>query len=242
MFRFFATLVVTGLAVLGASAWWGGREAIRSGPSLGEPSIDGARPETTPPAEPAPSAERTLPARPPAKAPEPTPLPAIAAVPAPRPLVTAPAISSAPTRRLPAIPAPLRAAPERQARVAAPEPAVPGPIPAPFTAPPARKDVEETRIPEPGRFEEDGVDLARRNEDSYGQENVVWVEGDHGYGGNLDDLFVNGEPERGDGAAEGDAAREDSPDERAVAMSSHDASAARIRRLLDVYESLGSTR
>jgi hypothetical protein len=164
-------------------------------------------------------------------------LPAIAAVPEPAP----------PPRRVPAIPAPrLRPepAPARQARIAVPEPEAPGPIPAPFVAPPAREEeVEETRIPEPAAFEDEVFELAD-DEASYGEENVVWVEGDGGYGGSLDELFARAEPDAAgvEGPDDAPFAGVEDAEERSVAMSDHDRSAARIRRLLDVYESLGSSR
>jgi len=245
MFRFVATLLATGVAVLAASAWWSGRDAPRRWPAIAEPTAS----EAAPAAEPEPAPERapgdapTSHAAPSARSPEPAPprptlaaeaarRPAMAAVPAPRP----------PARRVPAIPSPVPAEQAQQARVDAPEPALPEPIPAPF-APPARDDVEETRIPEPAAFEDEVFELARPGDDErYGEENVVWVEGDHGYGGRLEDLFVDAEraPSAGDDDVAAPAG--DADEERAVAMSGHDASAARIRRLLDVYESLGATR
>ena len=94
-------------------------------------------------------------------------------------------------------------------------------------------------IPEPTAFRDEILELAGDDDgfgaeheafagETYGEENVIYVEGDE----DVADLF----------ASEDEAPFMASDGERELAMSDHDASAARIRRLLDVYESLGSGR
>jgi len=248
MLRFFATLLATGAAVLAASAWWGGREATSGWPPLAEPTRTDASAEpvaegeremqrgtatlrSEPHGEPAPRDDRTPPTEPAGR--EQAPGPAT--------------LASGSVQGVPSIPSPLpvpvAAHAPVQARIGTrrvePEPALPEPIPAPFAAPPADTEAEETRISQPAPFTDEVFALGRTGGgDRYGEENVVWVEGDDGErdGGNRDERFAD---ERGERLAERGA---EAYDERALATSGHDASAVRIRRLLDVYESLGRWR
>ena len=249
MFRFLTTLIVTGVGVLAAVAWWSDRDSAGPWPELPAAEAPGRAAPTAEAAEPtAPAREsetRAPAARPsrlePAQA-KPVPVRAAAAAPA------AALLGTEAPRPLPAIPAPRLAPRAAYTRTVAPAPAAPEPIPSPIGGRSAPADgVGETRIPEPAAFAEGAVDLAETNgtplrtrpsqalaraeahpapvaeteqgdsgEESYGEENVIYVEGDDSF-----------------------AAPAASP--RAVAMrSDHDASAERIRRLLEVYQSLGS--
>jgi len=259
MVRFLVTLLTTGAAVLAASAWWGGREAASVWPPVAEPNRADASHE--PQAEGERELQSAVMARSvePAARSEPAPHgdsapriepapPGASAVRGAAPDSTA--LASAPMQHVPSIPSPLPASVAAHAPIPAriggrrvvPEPTLPEPIPTPFAAPPADAEVEESRIPEPAPFTDEVFALARtEGAERYGEENVVWVEGDHGDGGSLDELFadVRSEPFAGEPPAEPVS---EARDERALAMSGHDASAARIRRLLDVYESLGRWR
>ncbi|MBW2314930.1 MAG: hypothetical protein JRH10_12120 [Deltaproteobacteria bacterium] len=220
MFRFFATLLVTGVGVLGASAWWSGRDTPSVPASLAEqPTFE--VPASEPAAEAAAEADVSVPEK-----------PAVVARPAP---VVAAEPKVAP-RTVPPIPAPRLVDPTEFSHIVAP--VLPEPIPTPFVPPGAPEEVEETRIPEPAVFSDETLELAREESfgaeleefagETYGEENVIYVEGDE----DVADLF----------ASEDEAPFMASDGERELAMSDQDASAARIRRLLDVYESLGSGR
>ena len=222
MFRFFATLLVTGVGVLGASAWWSGRDTPSVPPSLAEqPTFE------VPESEPAAEADVSLPEKPAVVA---RPAPVVAAEPKVVP------------RTVPPIPAPRLVDPTEFSHIVAPAPVLPEPIPTPFVPPGVPEEVEETRIPEPAVFSDETLELARAESfgaeleefagETYGEENVIYVEGDE----DVADLFVS------EDASEDEAPFMASDGERELAMSDHDASAARIRRLLDVYESLGSGR
>lgn len=243
MFRFFATLLVTGVALLAASAWWSGRDASDPWSALAPKPEETAPPVAAPepPAERAPESHVERAPAPyaqpaPALQTEPAPAPKAEGAPAkparPLPAIAALSAPAAEPRRLPPIPAPpLTDLAERDAlaRAAVPEPTLPEPIPAPFAAPPSVDEIEETRIPEPAPFLDEIVELAEA--DRYGEENVVYVEGDdRPFGDSVDALFADRDPEPFEGELGG---------ERAVTMS---ASADRIRRLLDVYESLEGPR
>ena len=227
MFRFFTTLVVTGVGLMAASAWWSERES------------QGAMPEpANEKAVAAPEAERSLTGpRPESESPQ-----ALAET-APNRNPSASTKPMAAAHRVPAIPAPRLVDPAEYTRFVAPVPDAPEPVPSPL-APATLKanepadGVHETLIPEPAAFEDEILVLAaerasdgsvllaasQENETSddenepYGEENVFFIDEEPG--------FVDPDLER-----------------RAIAMrTDHDASADRIRRLLDVYESLGSRR
>jgi hypothetical protein len=261
MFRFLATLLATGVGLLAASAWWSGRDtgpwpdlpspaSEAPGPTPEAPGATGPEPPAVTGPEPAavtgpepaaaapetPAARDVGPGRPAGDArPEareraiargrPAAKPARAAL-APIPGVPAP---EPPPRRVPPVPAPELGGPADlagRAPVAPPMPDVPDPIPAPFApAPPPPADtVGETRIPEPAWFEDEVVDVAGFEDDEgfYGEENVIYNEADE---------------------APDDAAPSAEPGDEQVAMNDgREASARRIRRLLDVYESLRSRR
>jgi len=237
MFRFLAILIVTGVGVLTAVVWWSDRDAASAWPELptAETSERAAPARAAPPrAEAAPPQTEEAPPQ---------------AAPLRKPKAEAhgvrPSQAAAERRRPPAIPAPTLVPRAAYTRTIAPAPAAFEPIPAPIGGQPAAADgVGETPIPEPTLFEDEAVALAAAkqapavteaeeapthaerssatglgaDDASYGEENVIYVEGD-------------------------DSFRTPAASPRAVAMrSGHEASAERIRRLLEVYQSLGSRR
>lgn len=265
MLRFFATLLATGVGVLAATAWWSGDNPSET--SVEPPSPKLERPDSVerPTRESDPEATRIVgPSTPEAFAEpkEPTDLANRTATSRPArtssdvvevtndfreraPVDTKPATRNPRdvARSVPPIPAPVISAPPAPsslppAFVAIPIPAVPAPIPAPvmtLSPEPRPAEVEETRIPEPAPFTEEFFEIAEHDDRGfYGEENVVFVEGD--------DTFESSEVSQLPGVG-ADGTLELAADESRIAMNEgRDASADRIRRLLDVYETLRSRR